>query len=457
MKDALAWFKKYSVLEWILLAQPIIDLGTALLQKSPMDTSLGVLLRMAFMVGLVIAVLFRPKSRLRTLTLIFVAVLIVYSGFFLSVMVTYKDTSVLFVEVKNLAKMFYFPVCFLGILTILDRSKTLFNRQVLVINAAVIAAILVIPTLFGLNFSSYTYNKFGSTGWFFSPNEISAIVTILLPFVFEAALKDKTQKIRLLYLGAYLIAILVIGTKVPSVGIVIMIGLTAISGARAVLRRAAKVDFGKLMPQMLVLATVLSMVTFLQFKAVKNQYVPIWDPDEIPVVPGVPKDNLDDIDPSVDFYKTLEPSQIKLLSLVFSSRDRYFMALSALMDDAPIEEKLVGMGYTDYDKVYKFSTHNIAEVDVLDVFFCYGWVGLGLFMAPLICVVIALRKRFIPRLKAWMSTDSLKTNMVSLTLIGGISLFSGHVLTAPAVSLYVAVILAMTLIEGKRSDDHASV
>jgi len=457
MNEAITWFKKYAVLEWVLLAQPWIDLITALLQKEPSVTSFGVILRMAFMAGLVITVFLQPKSKLRSLTLIYVALMVFFSILFVSVMLINKDSSVLFVEVKNLAKMFYFPLCFLSILTILSRSKTAFNRQVLVINAAVIAAILVIPTLFGLNFNSYSYNKFGSTGWFFSPNEISAIVTILLPFVFDAALKDKSRKIRLLYLGAYLLAILVLGTKVPSVGIVIMVVLTAITALRSILKKKLSFSLPKLMPQFFVFATVLSMVVFLQFKTVNNQYVPIWDPDDTPVTPGGPKDNADDIDPSVAFYKTLEPSQIKLINLVFSSRDRYFMALSALMEQAPIEEKLVGMGYTDYDKVYKFSTHNIAEVDVLDVFFAFGWIGLSLFMAPLIGVMIYFRKKLIPRLTSWLKQENLRPNLISLTLVMGISVFSGHVLTAPAVSLYVAVILAVTLIEGKRSDDHASV
>ncbi len=456
MNDTIAWFKKYAVLEWVLLAQPVIDMVTALLQKEPSATSVGVIVRMAFMIGLIIMVFFQPKSKLRTLTLVYVVGIVVYSAVFLSVMLWHKDSSVLFVEVKNIAKVFYFPLCFLSILTLLSRSKVSFNRQVLVINAAVIAAILVIPTLFGVNFSSYSYNKFGSSGWFFSPNEISAIVTILLPFVFEAALKDRTQKVRLLYLGAYLIAILVLGTKVPSVGIVIMIALTAITTLRTILKAKSTLTVSKRMPQLLVFVTVLSMVAFLQFKTVSNQYVPIWDPDDIPVT-TVPKDNVDDIDPSVAFYKTLEPYQIKLMNLVFSSRDRYFMALSALMDQAPLEEKLVGMGYTDYDKVYKFSNRNIAEVDVLDIFFSYGWVGLGLFMAPLIGVLFSLRKRFFTTMKSWVSNESLRPNLISLVLVMGISLFSGHVLTAPAVSLYVAVILAMTLIEGKRNDENTSV
>ena len=59
--------------------------------------------------------------------------------------------------------------------------------------------LLIIPLLTNTALKTYDHNKTGFTGWFYSPNEISAIVSLIAPFIIIKVFETKNIKSRIIY------------------------------------------------------------------------------------------------------------------------------------------------------------------------------------------------------------------------------------------------------------------
>jgi len=438
-------FGKYTLVEWFLLLQPGIDLLTSLVSNYKATLgSIGVYFRLLFLLGMILYLCFRPKTKYKGLTLAYLFTVGLYGIMYLYINLTFKDNSVLFQEMSGFAKAFYFPISFLGIMALTWNDKRAIERNVLLINAVQISLILVIPTLFNLNYDSYGSGKFGSIGLFFSPNEISAITVVLLPFVFSSMLQRPFLKRNLLFLGAFMASILIIGTKVPAVAILCMLFITALRALRYLVRQHKLPTTKNLGTLSLVFVMTVSLLGYIQ--VINYNAHSGWISDG--GLEGEPVDETN-IDPSIELYKDLDPFLVKSISLVFSSRDRYFLALNAVRNDQDVAQHIFGMGVTDYAQEYKFSNRNTIEIDPLDFYFDFGYVGLFLIIYPFLSFFILVRSAVIKHVKRWIRSRMIRPNLIALILISGVSFFSGHVFTAPAVSIYVAAVLADMLIRGK--------
>ena len=88
----------------------------------------------------------------------------------------------------------------------------------------------------------------------------------------------------------------------------------------------------------------------------------------------------------------------------------------------------------------------LIEMDFHDLFFAFGIVGFLIYLIPLLYFGITLFIRMITNFKKIMT---VKYMLLASTLILslGIGFMSGHVLTAPAVSIFFVVILAYIIVD----------
>ncbi|MDD1369270.1 O-antigen ligase family protein, partial [Bacillus sp. MHSD17] len=118
------------------------------------------------------------------------------------------------------------------------------------------------------------------------------------------------------------------------------------------------------------------------------------------------------------------------------------LRLKQYYKEAPLSQKLFGMGYAG-----NYTTNmKLVEMDFYDLFFAFGIVGFLMYVLPLLYFGI---KIFIRLITNFRKLFSVKHTLLASTLVLslGIGFMSGHVLTAPAVSIFFVVILAYLIVD----------
>lgn len=417
------------------------------MNQSTLIASIGVMSRMLFLVYFAVVILLKSNPKLRKFSITYLILVILFALLSLWINFIHKDSSVLLSEIKNFAKLFYFPILLLGIMNLSFTTRVRHLSSILTFNMIVIAVFIVIPTLFKVNLASYPTGKFGSVGWFYSPNELSAITTIILPYVIYELLRRLKLQFALIAIVMIMISMLMLGTKVPLIGIFLIILMMFAPKLKRFFKNIGLKRIKDLIQISFALLIVFSFAVLTQVGNLKTQSQ--W-------IDQVYEDNIhsepqatDNADPSLDLYRQLDSRVVKVINLIFSSRDRYGLAMGSIMNDAQIDRKLFGLGITDFDDVYKFGANNIVEMDFMDVFFMYGILGFILYFMPLIFLYRKYKVRLKENLNKIFKNDQHRIDALALCLIAGISVFSGHVLSAPSVSIYVGFIIVDILNKGQ--------
>jgi cation transport ATPase len=148
--------------------------------------------------------------------------------------------------------------------------------------------------------------------------------------------------------------------------------------------------------------------------------------------------------------KELEKEQKKenQENLIFSGRQVYEERHKQFFKEAPMSQKLLGMGYAGN---YKYNEQKqpdpkLIEMDFHDLFYDFGIIGFALLMIPFIYYGLRILLAFITRFK---EIFNIKYGMItaSLVLALGIAYIAGHILTAPGVGIYFVVLLAYLIVD----------
>ena len=205
------YFKNITIIDILLILSPFLDVFICLTQKFSSFSIVGTLIRGILLVILLLYVLVIKKEH-NKLTSWYIVILLCYIVFFCSC--CFFEKAPLFLEIKTLIKYMFYPLVLGGLILFNKKSEQL-NKS-LYICAIIYALLLIIPYLLHLNFVSYHNGKTGNLGFFYSANEISAITSILCPFVFAkicSCKKIKNKIIHFIISCFYIFAIIGIGTK----------------------------------------------------------------------------------------------------------------------------------------------------------------------------------------------------------------------------------------------------
>ncbi|MEI3611999.1 O-antigen ligase family protein [Pseudogracilibacillus sp. SO30301A] len=387
----------------LIVLLPIIDIITSFTTSLPL--SFGALLRTGFMFFLFIFIVNYLRPTVNTLFL--------FSLPFLSITLTFlinfvlKQPFYITEEIQFVVKTAYFVVMIFSAFVFLE--KRLVKKDV-ILQGTAIASIIVgasywIAILTKTDITSYTYVKAGYSGWFYSANELSVIVIILLTLAiihFHAS----RSALSLVAFSFILTMTPMIGTKTAFYGAIIII-----------LSYIVLIIFMKQIKQNLPLLAITVFSIFF-----------------LPLTPYMT--NMTSVDSPVEKTKNTEQEMKQQL---MSSRDIYLGEKKADYLQAPLIRKLFGLGYAgDYKKNPK-----MIEMDFFDLFFSYGVVGTFIILLPL---PVLLNKLLIYR-----CTISYFLLLLTLALIGGIAFVAGHVMFAPAVMTYVAILVIIIGLEARKT------
>ena len=397
-----------------ILLSPIIDLLTGLcLHLFEIHFTIGIILRVLFLLFICYATIFVYKKKL---LLPYLAIGL-YGILYIIGIIMYKNGVGIITEFQGLVKVFYFPVLFLSLYSIRDEINI--SKMTLFTTLFLYLICIFVPILLGIGYDTYEITKAGTLGFYNSANEISGIISILTPIMFIILFSSKSIIPKFLLGIMYLVVILMMGTKTP----LLTLGITIVAIILYLWKDyLIKKQYKKIITSVIILLIGISALIVI-----------------------IPKTN---------FYKNIEThlNYLKLDNVgevfedeelvdhfIFSQRLTFLDRKANLYHKANTYQKLFGIGYLKSNG----KPTKMIEMDYFDIFYNHGVIGFLLFFIITIYVLWKVLKK-----EKTLNFDSYML-FISLLLIIFLSFFTGHIITAPAVSL-IAIILILEFPKRKK-------
>ncbi|MCL6631803.1 MAG: O-antigen ligase family protein [Alicyclobacillus herbarius] len=433
------------VLPWFLLLQPVLDtLTTASRYTLHAPITFGILIRMFMFVFAVLFLLtgHNVPTRLRWLLRAYVGLA---GGFALCNLLLNHGLKPVFswqLELMYAAKAWYFPILLLTFFAFTFQVRPGFwpaIRKSLGIAASLTGAVILLGSLTGTALPSYHHpGKAGVSGWFFSANEVSAVLALTFPVVLTQALeaadrneRERTERRSLrLWLPVWLVCfgLLALGTKtayLAGVATLFVVPLARLAAWLLAIRRQPLNPYG---------LPVRGKSGAWTYGATLMLYLGVtpWAPVAANVHAHVawihPL-----VHPGVTGSEPMPPGD-DVEHLVYSSRDVYLAQAVQRFIQEPLLQKWLGAGYAG-----NFDVHpKLVEMDFHDAWFALGAIGFVIWILPLgVLLGVAIWRQV-------LAIRTLPANLpywLSIALGLAVAGMAGHVLSAPAVSIYLAAIL----------------
>ena len=405
------------LIELFLILSPLFDMLTAcMLQLLNINFTIGMVVRFIIILICVFYLIFIYKSKDKKYLLLMLGSIFIYLVIFGVLTIVNKDISVLLYEGQNALKTFYLPILLLSFYAIVKENKTFITNKTIVTVYIIYLLGIFIPDFLGIGFDSYAISKEGSIGFFNTANEISAIISILMPFFLLYLYEKKNFFLTIFLIGILVFDILSIGTKGPLLAFIIILGVILL----IYIIYLAKEKLYKILSVLVI--TLFIFILFISLYLPKTAF---YKNIEIHLdFLGV--DNVMEVFTDYELFD----------HFVFSSRLKFLGNTFNSYKDSSTLEKIFGIGYIENYGTDDVSTKMI-EMDYFDILFRHGIVGFIIYMGVFIYFFC----------KTFKHTYRLKDNTykicnyLSLSLIILLSLITGHVLLAPSVSIFVAIIL----------------
>ncbi|MGF2617958.1 O-antigen ligase family protein [Rossellomorea aquimaris] len=443
-----------------ILFQPIIDiLTTYTLVQMESGATFGVLIRVAYMfAGLLFLLMHFNKSKFARNSFIYLAILGIFVGINLAVNYFIKSPFYIGQEIKFFIKVVYMNIVFLNFILVLtllkEKGSNILSKAIyyILVASLIISVSMIIAVMTSTSLESYESAKVGYTGWFFAGNEIGAIIAIILPILCLYAIR-KTETLKEIYFWLPVVfasfSLLMLGTKVGYGAIFIVLLASLFICAVMFWKRKGTKTHSKnksnLIISILLLAGLLVSTPFTPVFNNINVHLGFLgidlnqDEEESP-------EETEDGQEEEENDQQLNKKQVQ--NLIYSSREEFLAHHSEDYMTSPILQKAFGYGYAgNYDQ----PDPKMIEMDFYDLFFSFGFLGFLVYIAPVLFYLYVAARKLIKNIGLVFTPEYIML-LSSIALTLGIAHFAGHVLTAPAVSIYFGLIFALIIVELNSSE-----
>lgn len=384
------------IIYYLFLILPFIDLITSFTERINGNiVSIGTIFKGILILFSGIYILFITKSKYKKKSIIYYLLLSIFS--IIHILIgnnSYVSSG------TQLIKFMFLPIIFIFLLNYNDDYKISYieMKKILKYNVFFILTTILIAKLTNTGFNSYSDTvTTGVVGWYYSANEISGIITILFPLFLEDILKNNKYSFILVMYVIFMMMML--GTKTPLLGV--LISLIALF-IHILLKDKNKKNIFKIV-------FFISYTVILFFNS--------------------------------SYLSNLNSGRyISTTNAVFSSRDIYLNNTTREYINHNLEEKLFGLGSTNNKVLEKY-----VEMDFYDLLYRYGIIGFIIFMIPFFKIVLKMMEYALSHLNNYNYDKMILILITMLSLL--IAFFAGHILSAPAVSIYfgITIILYMNI------------
>lgn len=269
----------------------------------------------------------------------------------------------------------------------------------------IVMVINILLKYVGLGYPMYEFGEIGSIGFFYAGNEASILLVILTALISKILWH---KKLRILYflLGALsLFTALTITSKTSILGVLLVLILIPIKRPKA--DRINLKSFAKYSIAILALVPVLvwQIWKFIKTSEVYERFNHFWQ-------------------------------ELDLLTFIFSNRNTFLVHYWEIYTERySFLDKVFGVGETQYNN---YSPMGIIEIDIIDILFAQGVIGVLLFLF-LLGFVYAQAKRFCMFPKYPYASFSL----LMLILLFVVSCFTGHTFNSGMAGPFIGLSLAL--------------
>lgn len=409
-----------------ILLQPIIDIITSLCVRNISETlSLGIVIRVFFMLFVMIYSIIKVPKKDKIKLIIYYSFIALYAVVYLVNSYLKYNFSMIFTQIKGIVKVFYFPIILISLYEINKEKNFISLEKYLNISLIIYIATIIICRIFSIGYPTYPNNdKFGSIGLFYAGNETSAILAMLAPICFWKLINEKFSIINFIVCIATIFTMLEIGTKVSALSIFVLLALSFILAGIKMFTKERKTIYKQFI--------AISLMIILSFSFVA--YTPAGKNTNIGITCG--KSSSVSPIPQAKPSKPLpEETQAKLLS----GRNNYLKNTFQKYNKSSFITKLTGTGYISYSTETGIHENKLVEIDYFDIFFCHGILGTLIYIIPLILIAISLFKKLFSNFVVNIKNNYTIFTLYAILMGCGIALLAGHVFTAPAVSIFLAI------------------
>lgn len=442
----------YKIFLFFILLQPLLDLLTGLsLRLTETQLSISLIVRALFLLLAGVYLFFvkgHPGQKKYMLYFTLFAVFLL-----INIGINYFEKPLFYIasEIKFIFKTIYFVFMLFLYWTIFRAVKEKGMNGALKLFALAVTIYGVIFFIAGITntaFQSYTYQKLGHVGWFYASNEIGVILAMGLPIVLFMALKASNFYWISVFLVVY--SLFSIGTKVGYLSIIFTLFLALVFVIKDYLsgKRRNNKDFSvyKIMVLLLFFAGSVLYTPFAPIAQNMDIHLSILETKKFE---DIGKKEKEEESKQKKEDKELDSEEIS--ELVYSGRTGFLEMYKEFYDKAPLSQKIFGMGYGgNFTKKPK-----LIEMDFHDIFYSFGIIGFLIYIFPLVYFIYKVIREFLNRFSNFLRYE----NMLILTpcLLGlAIAFMAGHVLTAPSVSYFLAILISLILViyDGSKLNIH---
>ena len=375
-----------------LLFSPLLDaLTSVFVHNTNFGFSVGTIIRGIFLLLVLVWIKNNVKNK-KILVFFLLYVLLALMYFF----GRYRGN--ILPEITNLFQIFYLPIM---LLFFSNYNNEKINEKLIVKIYLFYLNLILIPYLFSLGYSltdSYS-NKVGYFGLFIGGNEISGLLVGLAPIVLTYVYDSKSYILKTVTYIELLLVIILVGTKTLFIGIIITILYLIYRRLRYayVVMNEKK---SKLPYIIGVITIVLIVVFFPKLPMIKN------------------------LKTTFDYYNIKKVSDVfkieNIDNIVFSKRLSNLANINKIFFKGEPQNYVYGLGYS------KILENKVIEIDIFDIFYSIGIFGTFIYFLLILYTV-----KF---------NGLNKEKALSCSLLILMSLFTGHILTKPMVSIFIAVL-----------------
>ncbi|KKZ94433.1 O-antigen ligase family protein [Bacillus wiedmannii] len=444
-----------------IMLQPILDLLTAFcIMVLKIDTTIGVLARL-FVMGLGgIYIVFQARKRGNLKYLLYI---IGMGAFFTIGLINnklVKDPIVLGEEIKFIAKSLYpfiMFTCYILVFKSLKENRHFKMRNNIAYAALIINIVMVVSVVTGTDYNSYDWLKVGSRGWFYAGNELGSILAIICPIVVLYSIEKTTSMSKIYcWIPSILIifSLFAVGTKVGFGAIfATMIIAFIMCFIQAFMQRKDTKKNAYVLNGMIAMTVFLGVMAYTPFSPfMKNMGL------HFQVIEKLQNEKKEENAKQVEELKEHKPHVIETekekeiekekeqkeetQAIIFSGRELFEQQYKEYYEKAPLSQKVLGMGYSGNYK----GEPKLIERDFHDWFYSFGIGGLVLLLLPFVYFGFKIIRLALTKFKQLFTVKYVLV-MTGIGLALGISFIAGHVLMAPGVSFYLALISAYLLVD----------
>ena len=420
-----------------IVLQFAIDIATAFCVNHISESlSVGIFIRTAFMIVIVIYSFFKSEKKDKIKLLIYYAILGIYMLLFLFNCYKNFGTSMIITQIKGLLKTFYLPIILVALLPLWKNKNIKIANKYFIYALLGYTSVITLGKFFEISYLSYPLgNGEGTMGLFYAANEIGIIIAILSPFLVYELLNSKLNIVNIISLLFLIFASLELGTKVPFLNLIILIVVAAYASIIKILRKEERKR--GILNAIGVLVVTAIVLIYMPYRPISTNIANAYGI----TIPKIFSKNNEQVAPIED--PNLQTKE-EVETAVYSSRNVYLKENIERYKGASKPCKVTGIGYLAKNAVTGETQElKLVEIDYCDILICHGIFGAIAYIAPIIYLFIIWLKNLLKNLKNIFVNQKFIFMEYSILISLLVAFTAGHVFTAPGPALLLTISILM--------------